>query len=49
MTLREYNIKIVQHYLKKHDNDIPTVARILDIGKTTIYRMLKEDEELNQK
>lgn len=46
MTLREYNIKIVQHYLKKHDNDIPTVAKILDIGKTTIYRMLKEDEEV---
>jgi DNA-binding NtrC family response regulator len=47
MTLREYNIKIVQHYLKKHENNIPTVAKILGIGKTTIYRMLKEDEELN--
>ena len=46
MTLREYNIKIVRHYLKKHDNSIPVVAKILGIGKTTIYRMLKEDEEI---
>ena len=45
MTLREYNIKIVRHYLEKHDNHIPIVAKILGIGKTTVYRMLKEDEE----
>ena len=45
MTLREYNIKIVRHYLEKHENNIPAVAKILGIGKTTIYRMLKEDEE----
>lgn len=49
MTLREYNIKIVRHYLKQHDNNIPKVAKILGIGKTTIYRMLKEDEEFTQK
>lgn len=49
MTLREYNIKIVQHYLKKHENNIPIVAKILGIGKTTIYRMLKEDEEFTKK
>lgn len=45
MTLREYNIKIVRHYLEKHNNHIPIVAKILGIGKTTVYRMLKEDEE----
>jgi len=49
MTLREYNIKIVRHYLEKHDNHIPIVAKILGIGKTTIYRMLKEDEEYPQR
>lgn len=49
MTLREYNIKIVRHYLEKHDNHIPIVAKILGIGKTTVYRMLKEDEEYPQK
>ena len=48
MTLREYNIKIVRHYLEKHDESIPVVAKILGIGKTTIYRMLKEDEELTR-
>jgi len=48
MTLREYNIKIVQHYLEKYDESIPTVAKILDIGKTTIYRMLKEAKEANK-
>jgi DNA-binding NtrC family response regulator len=49
MTLREYNIKIVRHYLEKHDNHIPIVAKVLGIGKTTIYRMLKEDEEYPQR
>ena len=49
MTLREYNIKIVRHYLEKHDDSIPVVAKILGIGKTTIYRMLKEDDELSKK
>lgn len=49
MTLREYNIKIVRHYLKQNDNNIPRVAKILGIGKTTIYRMLKEDEEFTKK
>lgn len=47
MTLREYNLKIVTHYLEKYDNNIPTVAKVLGIGKTTIYRMLKEAEQLN--
>lgn len=43
MTLREYNIKIVKHYLEKYENNIPEAAKALDIGKTTIYRMLKEE------
>lgn len=46
MTLREYNLKIMRHYLDKYENSIPDVAKILDIGKTTIYRMLKEEEEI---
>lgn len=44
MTLREYDIKIVKFYLEKYENNIPDVAKVLGIGKTTIYRMLKEDE-----
>ncbi|GAA0876544.1 sigma-54 dependent transcriptional regulator [Wandonia haliotis] len=43
-TLREYSIEIVKHFLEKHDNDISKVSRLLDVGRTTIYRMLKESE-----
>jgi two-component system, NtrC family, response regulator AtoC len=44
LTLREYNHRILEIYLKKYDNDIKLVAEKLDIGKSTIYRMLKEEE-----
>ncbi len=43
-TLREYSIDIVQHFLDKYNNDITKVAKVLDVGRTTIYRMLKEVE-----
>jgi two-component system, NtrC family, response regulator AtoC len=42
LTLREYDRRILDIYLKKYDNDIKLVAEKLDIGKSTIYRMLKE-------
>lgn len=45
MTLKEYNQKIVEYYLKKNNDDIKTVAQKLDIGKSTIYRMLQQKEE----
>ncbi len=41
-TLREYNIEIVSHYLKKYGNNIVKIAEVLDIGKTTIYKMIKD-------
>jgi len=41
MTLKEYNVKIVEYYLKKNNNDIKIVADKLDIGKSTIYRMMQ--------
>jgi DNA-binding NtrC family response regulator len=44
MSLREYDLKIVQFYLKKYNNDVTKVSKILDLGRTTIYRMLKEME-----
>ncbi len=43
LTLKEYEHKIVHAYLKKYDNNIKLVAKKLDIGQSTIYRMLKED------
>ena len=41
MTLDEYNAKIITSYIKKYDGNITTVAKKLDIGKSTIYRMKK--------
>lgn len=45
MTLKEYNNKIVEYYLKKNNNDIKIVATKLDIGKSTIYRMMQGSKE----
>lgn len=43
-TMREYNHDIVMHYMSKFENNTKMVADILDIGQTTVYRMLKEME-----
>jgi DNA-binding NtrC family response regulator len=47
MSLREYNFKIIRNYLDKYNNNVLEVARRLDIGKSTIYRYLKEMEAEN--
>ena len=44
MTLRDFEIMIVKKYLEKYNNDTKKVAQKLDIGISTIYRMLKEDK-----
>ncbi|GIV35746.1 MAG: acetoacetate metabolism regulatory protein AtoC [Cyclobacteriaceae bacterium] len=46
MTLQNYTYHIIRHYLNKYNNNVLDVARKLDIGKSTIYRYLKEMEEL---
>lgn len=43
-TLDGYTRKILSHYLKKYDRNVLTVAKKLDIGKSTVYRMMKESE-----
>ena len=43
MTFEDYKRNIIFHYLEKYDNDIITVSKKLDIGKSTIYRMLKKE------
>lgn len=43
-TLRQYEQYIIQHYLDKYEHDILLVAEKLDIGKSTIYRMLQAGE-----
>lgn len=40
-TLDEYNEEIILHFLEKYNNNVMEVARRLDIGKSTIYNMLK--------
>lgn len=42
MTLRSHVHAILKHYLKKYDDDVLLVAQKLDIGKSTIYNMIKE-------
>jgi len=43
-TLQGYIRKIVKYYLQKYHNNVMVVAKKLDIGKSTIYRMLKNNE-----
>lgn len=43
MTLDQYNEKIVLNYLEKYNNNVLLVAEKLNIGKSTIYRMLKKE------
>jgi DNA-binding NtrC family response regulator len=45
MTLKEYTFKIIKHFLNKYDGNVIKVAQKLDIGKSSIYRYLKEMEE----
>ena len=43
-TLREYECDIIKFYLKKYDNDVLEVAKKLEVGKSTIYKMIKNKE-----
>lgn len=43
-SLQGYTRKIIRHFLDRYDNNIMKVAKKLDIGKSTIYRMLKNKE-----
>ena len=44
MTMKQYNLRILQWYLKKYDDNIKVVSQKLDISQATIYRMLKQME-----
>jgi two-component system, NtrC family, response regulator AtoC len=43
-TLEEYNHEIVQYFLNKYNQNVRLVASKLEIGKSTIYRMLQKKE-----
>ncbi len=42
LTLEEYDSRIIKWYLNEYNNNVIIVAKKLDIGKSTIYRMIKE-------
>jgi two-component system response regulator AtoC len=43
MTLDEYTERIIMNYLEKYNNNVLLVAKKLSVGKSTIYRMLKDN------
>ncbi|MFO7723662.1 MAG: sigma-54 dependent transcriptional regulator [Bacteroidales bacterium] len=43
-TLYEYTRQIIRNFMQKYDDDIMIVAKKLDVGKSTIYRMRKNGE-----
>ena len=47
-TLKEYELQIIQHFLDKYDRDVLLVAKKLDVGKSTIYRMIQAGELTNR-
>lgn len=44
LTLREYELRIIMATLQKYDNDIRKTAEKLDIGVSTIYRILQKEK-----
>lgn len=45
MTLQEFTFRLIRTYLNKYNDNVLLVAQKLDIGKSSIYRYLKEMEE----
>ena len=43
-TLEEYKDEIIRFYLKKYDDNVQLVADKLNIGKSTIYRLLQHSK-----
>jgi len=43
LTMREYEIRIIKASIKRFNGDIRQAAESLDIGVSTIYRILKEE------
>ncbi len=43
-TMKEYTSDIISHFLKKYNNNVVKVADKLEIGKSTIYKMIQNNE-----
>lgn len=48
-TMKEYTADIIAFFLKKYDNNVVLTADKLDIGKSTIYNMIKSGEIILKK
>ena len=44
MSMQDYMYRIIRHFLNKYDNNVLEVAKRLDVGKSSLYRYLKEME-----
>ncbi len=44
MTMEQYMYRIIRHFLNKYDDNVLEVAKRLDVGKSSLYRYLKEME-----
>lgn len=44
MSMQDYMYRIIRHFLNKYDNNVLEVAKKLDVGKSSLYRYLKEME-----
>ena len=44
VTLKEFSNRFIQIFLDKYNYDVLKVARKLDVGKSTIYRMIQNKE-----
>jgi DNA-binding NtrC family response regulator len=49
LTLKAYESRIINHFMEKYNDNVLKVAKVLNIGKSTIYRHLKTiaDEKPN--
>jgi DNA-binding NtrC family response regulator len=45
MTMQAYMYRIIRHFLNRYDNNVLEVAKRLDVGKSSLYRYLKEMED----
>ena len=46
VTLRRFTLQLLQDYLDKYEYDVLKVAQVLNVGKSTLYRLIK-NKELN--
>lgn len=43
-TLKDYTTEIIQHYMYQYEGNVAKVASVLDLGKSTIYKMIQQKE-----